>query len=160
MADDVQPIPPGTHTVTPHLVVAGGGDAIDFYERAFGAVELFRSMAPDGQKLMHGAIRIGDSMVMLADEFPEMGQKGPHSIGGTPVWIQLYVEDVDAVFDQAVAAGASVDMPVADMFWGDRYGRLTDPFGHGWAIATHIKDVSPKEMEEAAKAMFAAGAPG
>ncbi|NML60684.1 VOC family protein [Massilia sp. RP-1-19] len=148
---NVKPIPEGVHAVTPHLVCAGAAEAIEFYKKAFNAVEIHRMPGPGG-KLMHGAIRIGDSMVMLADEFPEWGSKGPKTLGGTPVTIHLYVEDVDAVFAQAVSAGATPAMAVADMFWGDRYGMLIDPFGHSWSVATHIKDLTTEEMIEASKA--------
>lgn len=148
---NAKPIPEGVHTVTPHLVCAGAAEAIEFYKKAFNAVEIHRIPGPGG-KLMHGAIRIGDSMVMLADEFPEWGSKGPKTLGGTAVTIHLYVEDVDAVFAQAVSAGATPAMPVADMFWGDRYGMLIDPFGHSWSVATHVKDLTTEEMIEASKA--------
>ena len=148
---NAKPIPEGAHTITPHLVCAGAADALEFYKKAFNAVEIHRIPGPGG-KLMHGAVRIGDSMVMLADEFPEWGSKGPKTLGGTPVTIHMYVDDVDAVFAQAVAAGATPAMPVADMFWGDRYGMLIDPFGHSWSVATHIKDMTDEEMQEAAKA--------
>lgn len=148
---NAKPIPEGVHTVTPHLVCAGAAEAIEFYKKAFNAIEIHRIPGPGG-KLMHGAIRIGDSMVMLADEFPEWGSKGPKTLGGTAVTIHLYVEDVDAVFAQAVSAGATRAMPVADMFWGDRYGMLIDPFGHSWSVATHVKDLTTEEMIEASKA--------
>lgn len=148
---NAKPIPEGVHTVTPHLVCAGAAEAIEFYKKAFNAIEIHRIPGPGG-KLMHGAIRIGDSMVMLADEFPEWGSKGPKTLGGTAVTIHLYVEDVDAVFAQAVSAGATPAMPVADMFWGDRYGMLIDPFGHSWSVATHVKDLTTEEMIEASKA--------
>jgi PhnB protein len=154
MAGKVKPIPEGFHTVTPYLVVKGASEAIEWYERAFGAEEVERMPMPDGERLMHALVRIGDSFVMLADELPESGSKGPKALGGTPVTLNLYVEDVDAVFERAVASGAEVTMPVADMFWGDRYGRLVDPFGHSWSIATHIRDVSPEEIAEAAKTAF------
>jgi uncharacterized glyoxalase superfamily protein PhnB len=137
------------HSVTPHLVCAGAADAIEFYKKAFGATESARLPGPDG-KVMHAAIRIGDSTVMLADESPEWGSLGPKSLKGSPVTIHLYVDDVDAVVARAVSAGAKVTMPVADQFWGDRYGKLEDPFGHHWSVATHVRDVS---MEEAQKAM-------
>jgi PhnB protein len=140
------PIPNGMHTVTPHLVCAGGADAIDFYKKAFNAEEMMRLPGQNG-KLMHGCIRIGDSLVMLADEYPEWGSFGPNSLKGTTVTIHLYVEDADSQFNQAIAAGCTVHMPMADMFWGDRYGIVKDPFGHLWAIATHIRDVSPEEIQ-------------
>jgi uncharacterized glyoxalase superfamily protein PhnB len=139
------------HTVTPHLICAGATKAIDFYKKAFGAEEMLRLDAPNGL-LMHAAIRIGDSTVMLADEFPGCGNLGPKTLKGTPVVIHLSVEDVDAVVKRAVKAGATVKMPVADMFWGDRYGIVEDPFGHQWSVATHIRDVSPEEMQRAAAA--------
>lgn len=143
------PIPHGMHTVTPHIVCAGAGNAIDFYKKAFGAEEIMRLPGPEG-KLMHGAIRIGDSVIMLADEYPEWGSVGPNTRGGTSVTIHLYVEDADSQFNQAVAAGCTARMPLADMFWGDRYGIVQDPFGHQWAIATHVRDVSPEEIQAAA----------
>jgi PhnB protein len=145
----VKPVPDWMHTVTPHLVCDGAAEAIEFYKKAFNAVEMMRLPGPQG-KLIHASIRIGDSVVMLADEFPEWGSFGPNSLKGSPVTIHLQVEDVDALFEQAVSAGAEVKMPVQDMFWGDRYGYLEDPFGHHWAIATHVRDVSPEELQEAA----------
>jgi PhnB protein len=144
----VKPVPDGMRTVTPHLVCAGAADAIDFYKKAFNAVEVGRLAGPQG-KLMHAQIRIGDSAVMLVDEFPDWGSFGPKSLKGSPVTIHLYVEDVDAAFKRAVDAGATVKMALADMFWGDRYGVLEDPFGHYWSIATHVRDVSPEEMQQA-----------
>ena len=153
----VQPVPAGLHTVTPFLVCAGASDAIAFYIRAFGATELARLPGPDG-KLMYAAIRIGDSVVMLNDEFPAMGALGPKARNGTSVTIHLYVDDVDAWFARAVAAGATVRMPVQDMFWGDRYGQLEDPFGHAWSIATHQRDLTPEETQEAARRACCPGA--
>ncbi|HKX94594.1 MAG TPA: VOC family protein [Methylibium sp.] len=151
----VKPIPEGSHSLTPHLVCAGAAAAIDFYAAAFGAVEQFRLAGPDG-KLMHGAVRIGDSMLMLVDENPEWGMLGPKALKGSPVTIHLYVEDVDAFVAKAVAAGATVTMPVDDAFWGDRYGKLVDPFGHHWSVATHQRDLSAEEIgAAAAKAMAA-----
>jgi len=147
----VKPIPEGYHTVTPYLVVKGGARALDFYKQAFGAKELFRFPGPGG-KIMHAEIKIGDSPIMLADEFPEMGATSPESLGGTPVGIMLYVENVDALFNKAVAAGAKVSRPVIDQFYGDRSGTVTDPFGHKWTIATHKEDVSPEEMQKRAAA--------
>ena len=144
-----QAIPQGMHVVTPHLVCAGAADAIEFYKKAFGAKDEARLAGPDG-KLMHAMIRIGNSAIMLADEMPEWGSLGPKALKGSPVTIHLYVDDVDAVVARAVKAGAKVTMPVADQFWGDRYGKLEDPFGHHWSVATHVRDVS---MEEAQKAM-------
>jgi len=141
----VKPIPDGMHSLTPHLICAGAADAIEFYKKAFNAVETSRLPGPEG-KLMHAMLRIGDSALMLNDEYPEWGGLGPKSYKGSPVTIHLYVNDVDAAFAQAVAAGAKVTMPIADMFWGDRYGMLEDPFGHKWSIATHKRDVSYQEM--------------
>ncbi len=148
----VKPIPDGMHTVTPHLVCAGASEAMAFYAKAFGAVELARLPGPNG-KLMHGAMRIGDSVVMLADEFPDWGSLGPLALKGTPVTIHMYVPDADAAFQRAVDAGATPFMPLADMFWGDRYGIVQDPYGHRWSIATHQRDVTPDEMMEAMKNM-------
>jgi uncharacterized glyoxalase superfamily protein PhnB len=145
----VQPIPTGFHTVTPYLVVYDANAAIDFYKRAFGAEDLCRLPGPDGQRIMHATIRIGDSMIMLSDEFREHGHTAPTSLGGSPVSIHLYVNNVDAVFEQAVLAGATIAMPIQDMFWGDRFGKLTDPYGHQWSIATCVKEVSPQEMKQA-----------
>ncbi|BAN23301.1 glyoxalase/bleomycin resistance protein/dioxygenase [Caballeronia insecticola] len=136
------------HSLTPHLCCAGAAEAIEFYKRAFNAVELGRMPAPDG-KLMHAMVKIGDSTLMLVDENPAFGILGPKAIKGSPVTIHLYVEDADAIVKQAADAGAKVIMPVAEMFWGDRYGRLEDPFGHQWSVATHVRDVSPEEMKDA-----------
>ena len=139
------PIPAGMTAVTPHLVVAGAAQAIEFYKKAFGATEEMRLPAPDG-KLMHACIRIGGAAVMLVDEMPQCGALGPKSYKGSPVTIHLFVDNADAVFDRAVKEGATPVMPVQDMFWGDRYGALTDPFGHNWSIATHQRDLSPEEI--------------
>ena len=144
----VKPIPDGMHSLTPHLVCADAAAAIEFYKTAFGAVELTRLPGPNG-RLMHGAVRIGDSVLMLVDEMPEHGALGPRSLKGSPVTIHLYVTDVDAAVAQAVAAGAKVTMPVADMFWGDRYGQLEVPFGHRWSVATHTRDTTLAEMQAA-----------
>ena len=152
MSTTVKPIPDGYHTVTPYLIIKGAADALEFYKKAFGATELFR-MEHEG-KIGHAEMKIGDSPIMLADEHPEMGHHGPQSLGGSPVSILLYVEDVDALFKQAISAGAKEDRPVEDKFYGDRGGSLTDPFGHIWHIATHKEDVTPEEME---KRMAAAG---
>lgn len=149
-SQQVKPIPDGMHTVTPQLICAGAAEAIEFYKRAFNAVEVGRMPGPQG-KLIHAMIRIGDSPVMLVDEFPEWGSLGPNIPVGSPVTIHLYVEDVDAFVEQAVKAGAKMTMPLQDMFWGDRYGQLEDPFGHHWSVATHIRDVGPEEMERAAR---------
>jgi len=155
MASNVKPIPAGCHTVIPHLVVRGAGEAMEFYKKAFGAKERFRSPGPGG-KLMHAEMEIGDSRIYLADEFPEMGSKSPQTLGGTPIVVHLWVTDVDSAFQRAVGAGAKVLMPVADQFWGDRYGSVVDPYGHQWSIATHVKDMTPEEMQKAAAAAFAA----
>jgi PhnB protein len=140
------------HSVTPHLVCHGAADAVEFYKKAFNAAELMRLPGPDG-RLVHAAVKIGDSTVMLADEFPHCGSLGPNSLGGTTVTIHLQVDDVDATVARAAAAGAKITMPVADMFWGDRYGMLQDPFGHSWSVATHIRDVSLEEMKQAVREM-------
>jgi PhnB protein len=147
-----KPIPDGMHTVTPHLVCAGASDAIEFYKKAFNAVETARIPGPGGT-LMHASIRIGDSTVMLVDEMPQHGTLGPKSLKGSPVIIHLYVDDADAFVARAAAAGAKITMPVTEMFWGDRYGQLEDPFGHRWSVATHVRDVTPAEMREAIEAM-------
>jgi PhnB protein len=148
----VKPIPQGMHAVTPHLVCDGAADAIAFYQKAFGATETARIPGKNG-KLMHAAVKIGDSTVMLVDEMPDHGALSPKSLKGTPVTIHLYVDDADAVIARAVAAGAKVTMPVADMFWGDRFGQLEDPFGHRWSVATHVREVSQDEMREAMQKM-------
>ena len=145
----VKPIPDGMHTVTPHLVCAGAAEAIEFYKKAFNAVEIGRMASPQG-KLLHGLIRIGDSKVMLVDEFPDWGSFGPKSLKGSPVTMHLYVEDVDSFVAHAAAAGAKITMPLQDMFWGDRYCKLEDPFGHHWSVATHVRDLSPEEMQQSA----------
>lgn len=149
----VKPIPEGMHTLTPHLVCAGAAEAIEFYKKAFGAEPLGSLPAPDG-KLMHAMIRIGDSMLMLVDEFPEGCSLSPKTLKGSPVTLHLYVEDVDQAFERAIAAGAKAVMPVDDMFWGDRYGVLEDPFGHRWSIATHIRDLTREEIQAAASQLF------
>jgi PhnB protein len=155
----VKTIPDGYHSVTPYLIITGAAEAIDYYKKAFGATELLRMPAPDG-KIGHAEIKIGDSPIMLADEFPEMGYKSPQTLGGSPVSIMIYVEDVDTVFDQAVAAGGKVQRPVKDQFYGDRSGTLEDPFGHVWHVTTHKEDVSVEEMERRAKSASAAASGG
>lgn len=155
----VKPIPDGMHALTPHLVCAGAADAIEFYKKAFNAEEGGRLPGPDG-KLMHAMVRIGGAALMLVDEMPEWGALGPKALKGSPVTIHLYVTDVDATVAQAVAAGAKVTMPVANMFWGDRYGQLEDPFGHRWSVATHIRDVKPEEHEAAMRQAGPNGAVG
>src|SRR5687768_11083136 len=147
MMAKLKAVPEGMHTVTPHLICAGAADAIEFYKQAFGAVEEARLPGPDG-RIMHAMLRIEGSAVMLVDEMPEWGAVGPKTLKGSPVTIHIYVQDVDAFVQRAVKAGAKVTMPVADMFWGDRYGKLEDPFGHHWSVATHVREVS---MEEARK---------
>ena len=147
----VKSIPEGYHSVTPYLIVRGAADAIEFYKKAFGAVELFRMPAPGG-KIGHAEIKVGDSPIMLADEHPEIGYNGPQSLGGSPVSLMIYVDDVDSVFNRAVEAGAVVKEAPQDKFYGDRMGTLTDPYGHRWHVATHQEDVSPEEMERRAKA--------
>jgi PhnB protein len=147
----VKPIPEGYHSVTPYLIVRGGADAIEFYKKAFGALELFRFPSPDG-KIGHAEIKVGNSPIMLADEFPDMGYKGPQSLGGSPVSLMIYVDDVDTVFQQAVDAGATVKEALQDKFYGDRMGTVIDPFGHRWHLATHKEDVSVEEMQRRAKA--------
>ncbi len=152
----VKPVPDGYHTLTPYLIVRGADKAIEFYKKAFGATERFRMPGPDG-KIMHAEMEIGDSAFMLGEESLEMGSKSPQTVGGSCVGIHIYTEDVDAAFARAVKAGAKSVGPVMDMFWGDRFGKLQDPFGHTWTIATHTKDVSPEEMAQAAQTAFAAG---
>lgn len=152
----VKTIPEGYHSVTPYLIVRGGGDAIEFYKKAFGAVELFRFPSPDG-KIGHAEIKIGNSPIMLADEYPDMGYNGPQSIGGSPVSLMIYVDDVDTVFNQAVTAGATVKEALQDKFYGDRIGTVIDPFGHRWHLATHKEDVSMEEMQRRAKAAHSGG---
>ena len=154
----VKPIPEGQHSITAALVVKGGRKAIEFYAAAFGATTLGVMYGPDGQSVMHAELRIGDSVIFLGDEAPEYGARSPQSLGGSPVSLNLYTEDCDATFDRAVAAGATPTMPVADQFWGDRYGKLTDPFGHTWGIATHKEDVSAEEVARRAREFMAAAA--
>ena len=143
----VQAIPKGYHTITPFMTVRDAARAIEFYKQAFGAKEKGVMKGPDG-KVMHAELVIGDSIIMLADEFPEFGSLSPQSIGGSGTGLHIYIEDVDSAFDRAVKAGATVEMPVADMFWGDRYGKLRDPFGHKWSIGTHKADLSVEEMKK------------
>jgi PhnB protein len=143
----VKPIPDGYHTATPYLIVNDAAKAIEFYKTAFGATELMRMPGPGG-RIMHAEIKIGDSPIMLADEYPEMGHRGPQSLGGTTVSLLLYLNDVDAQFRQAVAAGATVQRPIRDEFYGDRTGTVIDPFGHIWSLATHKEDLTPEQMEK------------
>lgn len=150
MADQVRPIPQGYHSVTPYLVVNDGNRALEFYKRAFNAKEVNRMAGPGG-KIGHAEFKIGDSMIMLSDEMPGGEGRSPQSLGGSSVSMFVYVENVDSVFNQAVQAGAKADMPPQDMFWGDRFGKLTDPFGHLWGLATHVEDVAPDEIEKRAR---------
>lgn len=153
-ARPVSRVPEDMHTLTPHLVCADSAAAIEFYKKAFGAAEIMRLAGPDG-RIWHARIKIGDSHVMLVDEFPEMGSRGPLGLGGSAVTLHLYVDDADVTFAQAVRAGCTVCMPLADMFWGDRYGVLKDPFGHSWSVATHQRDVCEDELAAAARAFAA-----
>jgi PhnB protein len=152
MAGQTKPIPTGFHSITPSLTLNDAAGAIEFYKRAFGAQELSRMSAPQG-KIGHAEIKIGDSIMMLSDEMPG-GGKSAKAIGGSPVTIYLYVEDVDAVYKKAESAGAKTEMPPTDMFWGDRFAKLTDPYGHSWALATHKEDVAPEEMTKRSKAFM------
>jgi PhnB protein len=154
MPNKVKPVPEGYHTVTPYLVLDNAAQAIEYYKRAFGAKEIVRMDGPPG-KIGHAELKIGDSMLMLADEMPGSSGRSPKSLGGTTTGVFLYVEDVDATFNQAVAAGAKTEMPPTDMFWGDRFGKLIDPFGHSWALATHKEDVAPDEMKKRSQAAMA-----
>jgi PhnB protein len=151
----VKPIPEGYHTATPYLAVDDAAEALEYYKKAFGAKERGRMEAPDG-KIGHAEIQIGDSLVMLSDPFPQASTRTPKELGGTTASVFLYVENVDAFVQRAVDAGATVSMEVADQFWGDRFGTITDPFGHSWSVATHIEDVPPEEMAERAKTAMAA----
>ncbi|MFY0528579.1 VOC family protein [Archangium gephyra] len=158
-AKKAQPIPKGYHIITPSIVVRGAAEALEFYKKAFGAKEVYKSLTtPDG-KILHGEFRIGDSIVMYSDEFPDMGSRSPLSVGGTSTSLLIYTRDADALFNQAVASGAKVMMPIGDMFWGDRYGIVTDPFGHQWQIATHKEDLTPKEMARRAAAAMSGPPP-
>jgi PhnB protein len=151
----VKPIPEGYHTVTPYLTVDDAAQAIEYYKKVFGAKERVRMDAPGG-KVGHAELEIGDSFVMLADNFPQSSTRSPKELGGTTSSVFLYVEDVDAVVKQAVDEGATVTMEVTDQFWGDRFGSIKDPFGHSWSVATHVEDVPPEEMAERSKAAMAA----
>jgi len=155
MVKPAKPVPEGLHTVTPHLVVDGAAEAIEFYKRAFGAQEKGREVGPDGKSIMHADIRIGDSAVFLSDIFPNMDTQPPRKAGTTTVTLHLYVPNADEVFNRAVKAGAKPTMPLMDAFWGDRYGKITDPFGHVWAIAQHIEDLTREEMDKRGREFFA-----
>lgn len=154
MSSSVQPIPKGFHSVTPYLSIKGAAQAIEFYKKAFGAHERFRMMTPDGKSVGHAEIVIGNSIVMLADEFPGCNQS-PQRLGGTPVGFVVYVEDADSYFNRAVAEGAKVKFPLENKFYGDRAGSVTDPFGHEWTFMTHVEDVPPEELRRRAEAEFA-----
>jgi len=154
MSKKARAIPEGYHSVTPYLVLRQASDAIEFYKKAFGAAEIFRMPGPGGA-IAHAEIRIGDSQIMMCEENPAMGAQSPQTLGGSPANLFLYVEDVDAAYKRAVDAGATATMPPKDMFWGDRYGKLVDPYGHEWSIATHVEDVTPEQMAERAQAAFA-----
>ena len=154
MAQHVKAIPEGYHTVTPGLTVRDGAKAIEFYKRAFGAQQVFRVDRPDGW-LMHAELQIGNSKIMLGEENPQMGCQSPESLKGTPVSFYLYVADADAAFTQAIAAGAKAIKPVSDMFWGDRQGEVSDPFGHRWSVATHKEDLTPEQIEQRSQEFFA-----
>jgi len=153
-----QPIPKGFTTLTPSIVVRDAAQAIEFYKKAFGAKERYRMAGPGG-KIMHAEVKIGDAILMLADEMPEMGNKSPLSIGGSASSVMIYTKNVDALFQQAVAAGAKPTMPLGDQFWGDRYGQVTDPYGHVWQLATHKEDLTPKQMAKRAEAAFSGPPP-
>ena len=155
MSTNAKPIPDGFRTVTPYLIVKGAGRALDFYKRAFGAKEICRMTGPDGGSVAHAEIQIGDSIIMLGDESPHCGSKSPETLQGTPVSLYVYVPDVDAAFQRATGAGATVQRPVEDKFYGDRSGSLVDPFGHQWSLATHIEDVPPDEMKKRMEEFFA-----
>ncbi len=152
----VKPIPDGYHTATPYLVVDGAAAALEYYAKAFGATELHRLPGPDG-KIGHCEFKIGNSIIMMADEHPGMGAHGPKKFGGSPITIMIYVDDVDTVFNRAIAAGGTVERPVENKFYGDRAGGVIDPFGHKWYIATHVEDVSPEEMAKRMEKMGEAG---
>ena len=157
----VNPIPEGAEGAIPHLVVKGAGQAIDFYKKAFGAEEVFRMPSPDG-RIMHAEFRVGSSLFYLCDDFPEMcggKSRNPKSLGGTPTTVHRYVTDCDAALKRAVDAGAKVTMPATDMFWGDRYGVVEDPFGHSWSFATHKQDLTPQQIEKAMAQAFSQGPP-
>ncbi len=159
MAKAAKPIPEGFHSITPHLIVRNAAQAIDLYTKAFAAQELSRMPGPDG-KLLHAEIKIGDSILMLCDEFPQWNTLGPQSLGASTVGIHIYVQDADALFTQAVTAEATVKMPIEDTFWGDRFGKVTDPFGHEWSIATRKRDLTPEELHNGAQDYFSSAAGG
>lgn len=153
MSAKVNPIPEGYHSITPYLTIRNAGAALEFYKQVFGAEERFRMADHDG-RVGHAEIRIGDSLLMLSDEYPEMGARSPETIGGSPVMLHLYVEDVDAVVERALKAGAKLERPVENQFYGDRGGLLVDPFGHKWWVSTHVEDVPPEELERRARGVM------
>ncbi len=155
MNTNIKPIPEGYHTLSAYLTVRGASDALEFYKKAFGAVELMRLNMPDG-KIAHAEFKIGDSIFMISDERPECGSTSPESLGGSPVTLHLYVADADATFAGAIKAGAKEKMPIENQFWGDRMGGVVDPFGHHWLIGTHVVDVDPSEFQSRMEACFAA----
>jgi PhnB protein len=154
----VKPIPEGNHSITAGLIVKGGRKAIEYYKNAFGAKELGVMLGPDGSSIIHAELKIGDSKFYLSDEMPEMAARSPQTIGGSSVTLNIYTEDCDAMFKKAISLGGTVKMPLADQFWGDRYGSLTDPFGHVWGVATHKEDLTNEEMEKRMKQSFSAPA--
>jgi PhnB protein len=154
MKKSTQPIPPGFHTVTPSLIVRNAAEAIEFYKKALGAQELMRMAGPDG-KIGHAELKIGDSIIFLTDENPSMGCKSPQTLGGAASSLHLYVEDVDKAFQRAIDAGGKVTMPVADMFWGDRFGNFADPYGHNWGLSTRTQELTQQEIEKGAKDFYA-----
>lgn len=154
MADKVQAVPAGFHTLTPHLIVRNADEAIAFYQKALGA-EVLNVSRMDDKRVMHAALRIGDSILMLNDEMPEYGALSPLASGGSGVTIHIYTGDVDTAYNRAISAGAKVKMPLMDQFWGDRYGVITDPYGHTWSLATHVRDMSLEEMQSAQDEAFA-----
>ncbi|MBA3345164.1 MAG: VOC family protein [Gemmatimonadales bacterium] len=149
-----QAVPPGYHTVTPNIVVEDAANALEFYKKAFGAEETVRMPGPGG-RIMHAEMRIGDSVMMIGEEMPDMGSNSPKKYGGSPVGFYVYVENVDAAWERAIDAGAQGTMPLTDMFWGDRVGKLEDPFGHSWSLAEHVKDLTPEEIDKGQEAFFA-----
>jgi len=154
MTTKIKPIPEGYHTLSAYLTVRGASDALEFYKKAFGAVELMRLNMPDG-KIAHAEFKIGDSILMISDENPECGSTSPEALGGSPVTLHLYVADADATFSDAIQAGAKEKMPLENQFWGDRMGGVVDPFGHHWLVATHVEDVDPSEFQSRMEACFA-----
>ena len=153
MTRKVNPVPKGFHTVTPYLIVRGAADAIEFYQKTFDAEERSRALSPDGASIVHAELKIGNSIVLLADEVLAMGIPSPLALNGTSVTLHLYVKNVDTLWQRAIDAGAQVVVPLQDMYWGDRYGKLVDPFGHHWSVATHVRDLTPEEIHQAMRRM-------